>query len=83
MHRLTKIIGALAFVTAMPSSAGEVTGNGDSTPVANYQAASICSFSGLEDHPILPGTVQSYGMIVRSLGGGHYPFGPGFSCRGN
>lgn len=29
--------------------AGEVNGNGDPTPVQSYRAASICSFSGLED----------------------------------
>jgi hypothetical protein len=83
MHKMTKLIGALAFVTAMPSSAGEVTGNGDPTPVADHHASSICSFSGLEDDPVAPGSVQSYGQIVRSLGGGPLPFGPGISCRGN
>lgn len=83
MNKMIKLIGALAFVTAMPASAGEVTGNGDTTPIANYQAASICSFSGLEDHPVMPGSVQTYGMIVRSLGGGPLAFGPGDSCRGN
>lgn len=83
MHMLTKSLAVLAFVSAVPSSAGEVTGGGDPTPVAGYQAASICSFSGLEDHPVAPGSVQSYGQIVRALGGGRYPFGPGFECRGN
>lgn len=83
MHKLTRLIGVVALVTAVPSSAGEVTGNGDPTPVADYRAASICSFSGLEDHPVAPGTVQSYGQIVRALGGARYPFGPGFECRGN
>lgn len=83
MHMITKSLAVLAFASAVPSSAGEVTGTGNPTPVASYQAASICSFSGLEDHPIDPGTVQSYGMIVRALGGAHYDFGPGTSCRGN
>jgi hypothetical protein len=83
MQKPIKIICALAFVTAVPSSAGEVTGNGDPTPIASYQASSICSFSGLEDYPVMPGSVQAYGMIVRSLGGANYPFGPGFECRGN
>jgi hypothetical protein len=80
---MLKMIAAVTITIAVPASAGEVTGNGDPTPVADHRAASICSFSGLEDHPVSPGSVQSYGQIVRSLGGAHYAFGPGFECRGN
>jgi hypothetical protein len=83
MAKMLKMIAAATITIAVPASAGEVTGNGDPTPVANHRASSICSFSGLEDDPVAPGSVQSYGQIVRSLGGGPLPFGPRYSCRGN
>lgn len=58
------IIAAIATATltfgAGTAFAGEVTGNGDQTPVKTRGvAASICAFSGLEDNPFGPGTVQT------------------------
>jgi hypothetical protein len=40
---------AITGATASAAFAGEVTGSGKSTPVRDHVAASICSFSGLED----------------------------------
>jgi hypothetical protein len=41
---------------------GERGGNGEPTPVNDYRAGSICSFSGLEDFdfeaPVQPGVTQ-------------------------
>lgn len=56
-------MGATAF-------AGEITGNGKPTPVSEYRAGSICSFSGQNDDPHEPGLfndgrVQSFGDIVQ------------------
>jgi hypothetical protein len=62
---------------------GEVTGGPDprSTPVQDFRAASICSFSGRdavdgsavdpedEDDGFWPGDTQSFGQIVRQFGG--------------
>ena len=63
---------ALALVGAMagPAFAGEVGGNGKPTPIENFQAGSICSFSGQNDNPNEPGLfnggrVQSFGDIVQ------------------
>jgi hypothetical protein len=66
--------GALAFALVgaigTPALAGEITGNGKPTPIANYQAGSICSFSGQNDTPdseelFEGGRVQSFGDIVK------------------
>jgi hypothetical protein len=71
---LTGIFGGTAF-------AGEVTGNGKPTPVAGHLAASICSFSGLEDlsdSPLrtqTPHAVFDNGEIVFPP-----PGTPGFAC---
>jgi hypothetical protein len=59
------------MATAM---AGEVTGNGKSTPIQSYQAGSICSFSGQNDDPneegdFADGRVQSFGDIVQEVVG--------------
>jgi len=49
--------------------AGEVTGSGkggpagDGTPGGIGRAASACVFSGLNDHPVDPGTVQNWGHV--------------------
>lgn len=64
-----------------PAWAGEVTGNGDSTPIRSGVANSICAFSGLDDD----GTgIQSYGQI-RAAFGGRAPFSgiPGIACNGS
>lgn len=52
--------------------AGEVTGNGKATPIAEYRAGSICAFSGQNDDPNQPGEfedgrVQSFGDIVQEV----------------
>ena len=50
--------------------AGEITGNGKPTPINQYQAGSICSFSGLNDDPsgggdpFQDGKVQNWGKTV-------------------
>lgn len=44
------ILTSMMMVTAAGAAfAGEVTGSGKSTPVRDWQAASICAFSGLND----------------------------------
>jgi hypothetical protein len=73
-RRSTVALLAALMVMAMTlgasaAFAGEVNGNGDPTPVQDYQAGSICSFSGLNDDPNDPdpidgGRVQSFGQIV-------------------
>jgi hypothetical protein len=68
------LVAALAavMVIAMGATAfaGEITGNGKATPIADYRAGSICSFSGQNDDPNQPdlfedGRVQSFGDIVQ------------------
>jgi len=83
-------IAALAGLSAAPAFAGEVKGppgpfdgTPQFTPVHFGVAASICSFSGLNDfiqgHELFH--VQSYGIDV--AGKGEEPFGhPGEDCRG-
>ena len=52
---MRKFIAATTFAVALTgvfagsAFAGEVTGSGKATPVRQHLAASICSFSGLED----------------------------------
>lgn len=86
MQRSMKWLAATSLCLAAPAIAGEVTGNGDSTPVRSHIAASICSFSGLNDDGLGPSShVQNWGMFVRAFGGNYaVPFaGPGVACRGN
>ncbi|HET7727871.1 MAG TPA: hypothetical protein VFK54_11175 [Candidatus Limnocylindrales bacterium] len=76
-------------LTAGAAFAGEVTGKGKPTPIAEYRAASICSFSGYNDGHPPPGRtaahVQSWGQIpkavrdVIALEGEH----PGDACNGH
>ncbi len=54
---------ALAGISPASASAGEVRGNG--IPITIH-ANSICAFSGLEDHPVVPGTTQSWGSIPKA-----------------
>jgi hypothetical protein len=68
-----------------PAAAGEITGKGKATPILNYTASSICSFSGLNDGDGFDGRVQNWGAIpredrafLRSIG-----VSPGTECRGN
>jgi hypothetical protein len=63
-------VAAISVVGMSGASAGEVTGNGDPTPINGYRAGSICSFSGLNDDPtgggdpFQDGRVQSWGKVV-------------------
>jgi hypothetical protein len=96
------IVGAALglIVVGGPTAAfaGEVNGNGKPTPISNYRAGSICSFSGLDDGseggiggPGQP--PQSWGQVVKGFAneGGVGAFaqarvvhdeGPGTNCRG-
>lgn len=73
LRRLIVFVAMTSMVLAMSAftaSAGEVTGNGKATPIAEYRAASICSFSGQNDDPdqaelFEDGRVQSFGDIVQ------------------
>jgi hypothetical protein len=69
--------------------AGERGGNGEPTPINDFRANSICSFSGLDDMdfeaPVQPGVVQNWGIIPKdereflaSIG-----LHPGEACNGN
>lgn len=98
-------VAAMAAVAALVSlggasmaSAGEVKGNGGSTPIQRFQAGSICAFSGLDDgtesgQGVQPGVTQSWGQVVKGFAttGGVGEFaqagvvraeGPGTHCRG-
>jgi hypothetical protein len=98
-----KVMGAALCVATMigagsTAAAGEVTGNGKSTP-AGGRASSACAFSGLEDGITLigfdengvpqfivvdtgPGLVQNPHM-ENAAGIIHAPGIPGQECRGN
>ena len=75
------MVGTVICATAVLGAgsaafAGEVTGSGHGGPsgdgvtgmVANGN--SPCGFSGLEDEPVSPGTVQNWGHVKDFLGGG-------------
>ena len=85
MHGLTKLTTALVLMSS-PALAGELTGNGNPTPIKERGvASSICAFSGLNPEGDGPSAlVQSYGQIRAALGG-PAPFAglPGAECRGN
>jgi hypothetical protein len=60
--------------------AGEITGNGKSTPIRDGVAASECAFSGRDDDDPDPFThTQSFGQLVSMFG----PMGgvPGQACN--
>ena len=85
---------ALAIgVSANAAFAGEVTGTGEET-AGPAHANSICVFSGQNDDPNAPltldltvapngpgGITQSYGQNVK-LGADPHVFNPGDACRG-
>lgn len=82
MHSSMKWLAVTALCLTPPAFAGEVTGNGDPTPVHSYRAGSICSFSGLNDDGEGPNAqVQAYGAFIAAFGPGHQP-APGTACRG-
>ena len=85
MHRSIKWSATIALTLAGPAMAGEVTGNGDYTPIHSYRAASICSFSGQNDDGAGPSSqVQAFGAFVAALGRKSMPHDetPGVACRG-
>jgi hypothetical protein len=94
-HRIAPVICAigLAGLSAGSAAAGEITGNGKPTKV-RVNANSICAFSGQNDDPTAPlsldpliapngpgGQSQSFGQDVK-LGLDPRSFNPGDACRG-
>ena len=61
---------------ASTAMAGEVTGSGRGGPAKDGVTGMVangnspCGFSGLEDEPLDPGTVQNWGHTKDFLGGG-------------
>ncbi len=94
---LSAVVIALGVVGATSGTAfaGERSGNGEATPIKDYTASSICSFSGLEDMdldddgdfdaPVDPGVVQNWGIIPKEIRDFLASIGehPGDACRGN
>jgi hypothetical protein len=80
---------AVITVGAGSAFAGEVTGKGDPTPIADYVAASICSFSGQNDGEPPPGRkaehVQNWGQIPKEVRDAIAEEGehPGDACNGH
>jgi hypothetical protein len=83
----------LASATAGTARAGEITGNGKATAGPTH-ANSICVFSGKNDDPTAPrsldlsvapngpgGVSQSFGQDVK-LGLDPHVLNPGMTCRG-
>jgi hypothetical protein len=81
----------VAGLGAGTASAGELTGNGEPTG-ARTHASSICAYSGQNDHPEAPlslepdvapngpgGRTQSFGQNVK-LGADPHVFNPGDAC---
>lgn len=72
MKRLLTIgaVTAASLSLGGTALAGEITGNGQPTPINEYRAGSICSFSGLDDMdfeaPVQPGTTQTWGGALLS-----------------
>jgi hypothetical protein len=84
---------SIAALSAGSALAGEITGNGRPTG-APLHANSVCVFSGKNDHPNAPlsldltiapngpgGVSQSFGQDVK-LGLDPRVFNPGDACRG-
>jgi hypothetical protein len=69
---LAAACAATALYIAAPAVAGEVNGRGDPIPATDH-AASVCAFSGLNDHPVNPppgdfaGKVQNFGAFLHFL----------------
>ena len=72
--RIGVAIGSAMLLIALSAGsvfAGEVTGNGDPTPVNGYIMNSICAFSGQNDGNPPPGRtaahVQNWGQITKEM----------------
>ena len=80
---------AVVGVGAGSALAGEITGNGKPTPINDYRAASICSFSGQNDGNPPPGRtaahVQNWGQIPKAVRDviATEGFHPGDACNGH
>lgn len=86
-QRNLKFLGAAAILAlGVPALAGEITGNGKSTPIRSGVASSECAFSGFNDTPGEDGfgRTQSYGQVVALYGAipNGTPMHPGLACRG-
>lgn len=96
--RFVRALSAALLVIALSAGsvlAGEVTGTGEAT-AGPANANSICVFSGLNDDPNAPlsldfdvapngpgGWTQNWGQLVSMFGiPGNAPFNPGASCGG-
>lgn len=79
----------VASLSAGAVLAGEITGNGKPTPINDYRANSICSFSGYNDGNPPPGRtaehVQSWGQIPKETRDYFATIGmhPGDACNGH
>jgi len=83
MRKLIAAIAVAVGIVVTPSAAfaGEITGNGKPTPINQFNANSICSFSGQNDDPtgggdpFEAGRVQNWGhtknVAKELLGDGH------------
>ncbi len=77
---ITAVATLMSIGIAPAAQAGEITGKGKPTPVNDYVAASICSFSGLDDvdeledpnNPLTDdfGRTQNLGQIVKTVPSG-------------
>jgi hypothetical protein len=72
--RIGVAVGSAMLLIALSAGsvlAGEVTGNGDPTPVNGYVMNSICAFSGQNDGNPPPGRtaahVQNWGQIPKAV----------------
>jgi hypothetical protein len=81
------VAGLALSLSAGAALAGEITGTGKT--LEPLHAHSICAYSGLNDDPLgldpdngPPGRVQSYGQVIRVVGGGVLGGIPGTECRG-
>ncbi len=85
---LVAAVGVVAM-SGGTAFAGERGGNGEPTPINEYRANSICSFSGLDDldfeAPVQPGVVQNWGIIPKDFRAFLASIGyhPGEACNGN
>ena len=64
------LAGALVVAMGGTAFAGEITGNGKPTPINDFGAGSICSFSGQNDDPtgggdpFEDGRTQNWGHVL-------------------
>ena len=64
------LAAAFLVATGGAASAGEITGNGKTTPINGFRAGSICSFSGQNDDPtgggdpFQDGRTQNWGHVL-------------------